>query len=96
MNTKAFYIGGIVVFYFAISYILSLMGVRYTGISQFNMASGSFAPLPTNVLGVGDILGTLFGIFSFHLAGLPVWLNFVLWLPLLIMIVLIYEEVRGN
>jgi hypothetical protein len=96
MNTKAFYIGGIVIFYFVISWFLSLMGVRYTDISQFNMASGSFAPLPTNVLGVGDILGTLLGIFNFHLAGLPIWLNFVLWLPLLIMIVLIYEEVRGN
>jgi len=38
---------------------------------------------------------TLWGIFTFSIPNIPIFLRIVLWLPLLCMFILIYELIRG-
>ncbi len=97
VNTKAFYIIAIVVFYITLGLVLSEAGIGFTSASGFE--NGATPDLPDSgvqiTLGFWDIL---IGIFTFALSTqyyVPLWITIVLWLPLLAMVVLIYELIRG-
>lgn len=106
--TKIFAILGIVLFYILTAIFLTYAEISYTGMTGVDVETGSTPyisqeDIPTTSIGgffvsgitISGVFSTLLGIFSFQLQSIPFWVNLILYLPLLAMLVLIYELIRG-
>lgn len=95
--TKIFYIIGIIAFYLVLSIFMTYADLEYQSISGFNITTGETPTINSSQSSI-TLLGffsILTGIFTFQIDWLPIWMNIILYLPLLGMVILIYEEIRG-
>lgn len=97
MASKVFYVVGIIAFYLVLSVFLSYADLEYTDVAGFDVDDETTPDINESQTSI-TLLGffsILIGIFAFNIAWIPFWLNLILYLPLLMMIVLIYELIRG-
>ena len=97
MASKVFYVVGILTFYIFLSIFLTYLGVSFQAMGGFDFSAETTPELDpaTSIVSIGSVFSVLIGIFSFSIAGMPFWINIILWLPAIAMIVLIYELIRG-
>ena len=97
MVSKAFYVAGIISFYLALSLFLTYADLEYTGVEGFDLENETIVDIEQSQASI-TLLGffsILMGIFTFQITWIPFWLNLALFIPLLIMVVIIYELIRG-
>lgn len=98
MATKGLFIIAVLAFYIVLSIFLTYAGFTFQPMGGFDFTTETVPDLEpaTSVLSVGNVFSILIGIFIFSIAGIPFWMNIILWLPAIFMVVLIYELIRGN
>lgn len=97
MASKVFVIVGIIIFYLLTSLFLTYAELEYTGVEGFNIDNEETPDIDESQSSI-TLLGffsILMGIFTFNIAWIPFWINLILYIPLLAMIILIYELIRG-
>lgn len=97
MATKGLYIVGIISFYIILSLFLGYAGFEFEALGGFNFNTETTPTIDNSVSNItlGGFFSILLGVFSFSISGMPFVINIILWLPLIFMIVLIYELIRG-
>ena len=97
MASKVFVIIGIFAFYIVTALFLSYAGFEYEGMAGFNIDNEETADLNPSVsnITIGGFFSILLGIFAFSITWIPYWISIILYLPLLAMLILIYELIRG-
>lgn len=94
--SKALLVIGFIAFFLFLSIMLGYAGVQYIGMENYNVETGQTPELPNNLIDAFLSGGSfIFGAMFFTIPNIPIWLNLICWLPILGLIIIVIEIVRG-